>query len=312
MSCFNCAARFNWRRKELECRNCQKAVCKQCLNQKLLIPKFGPKETLVCMKCFNDYKKTKNTSSHGSGSGGREPPPSYDEPAQYFGPSMKDIVTSKTSKTQPQTDPDVELRVRLDQLKEKPKSVSNNELEEKFQSVAGRSAASSSSSGNNILTPQPKLTETEEVKKLLEQTNAEINIDNTYAEDLHEKVDDMEKRLLKLQGIDPEKVERKPIEYLNSSSEDECDAIKKIISKCSLVPLDQPGKPSTSSSTSQTQRDNEEEEELPWCCICNDDATVRCQDCDDDLYCKRCFRECHNDYDTKGHVNSSYKGKPSR
>lgn len=35
------------------------------------------------------------------------------------------------------------------------------------------------------------------------------------------------------------------------------------------------------------QKDDSEEE---WCCLCNDDAIIKCSDCDDDLYCKRCFK----------------------
>ncbi|PWN34048.1 uncharacterized protein FA14DRAFT_180681 [Meira miltonrushii] len=34
-----------------------------------------------------------------------------------------------------------------------------------------------------------------------------------------------------------------------------------------------------------------------WCCICNEDATVACKGCDDDLYCASCWHEGHDEMD---------------
>lgn len=30
-----------------------------------------------------------------------------------------------------------------------------------------------------------------------------------------------------------------------------------------------------------------------WCCICNDDAQIKCMDCDEQMFCPRCWREMH-------------------
>lgn len=46
-----------------------------------------------------------------------------------------------------------------------------------------------------------------------------------------------------------------------------------------------------------------------WCCICNDDATVRCLGCDGDLYCTTCWKEGHGNGpgQERGHRATEYR-----
>ncbi|GFO35436.1 Zinc finger protein [Plakobranchus ocellatus] len=53
--------------------------------------------------------------------------------------------------------------------------------------------------------------------------------------------------------------------------------------------------------------DYDDSDELPYCCICTEDATIRCRDCDLDLYCARCFRESHQEMDMTDHRTTRYK-----
>ncbi|XP_075049567.1 abscission/NoCut checkpoint regulator isoform X2 [Mixophyes fleayi] len=179
-----------------------------------------------------------------------------------------------------------------------------------------------------------------EKDKILKEAAAELRDDNTR----QEKMLEIAKRLATLQGKDPEKVTMDNCKLYESDEETEEEAVQRILKQLSEeVVLDEAsgynilpeqsrtvdnsrGKetgnklPPTQMATAQIQpargtsvkpkQPDSDEEELPWCCICNEDAVLRCHDCDDDLYCKRCFREGHDEFDRKEHRTSQYR--PSR
>ncbi|XP_066464745.1 abscission/NoCut checkpoint regulator isoform X2 [Eleutherodactylus coqui] len=178
-----------------------------------------------------------------------------------------------------------------------------------------------------------------EKDKILSEAAIELRDENTR----QEKMLEIAKRLAILQGRDPDKVTMDTLKLPDSDEETEEEAVQRILKQLSEeVFLDeasgynvlsdqsktvinckelQPGNklPSmqTKSSAGQIQpprsragklkEPDSDEEELPWCCICNENAALRCQDCDDDLYCKRCFREGHDEFDRKEHQTSVYR-----
>uniref|UniRef100_A0AAQ5YHX2 Abscission/NoCut checkpoint regulator n=1 Tax=Amphiprion ocellaris TaxID=80972 RepID=A0AAQ5YHX2_AMPOC len=118
----------------------------------------------------------------------------------------------------------------------------------------------------------------------------------------------MAKRLAQLKGQDPDKVTAEDFQHPDSDEETEEEAVMRVLKqvwdlrqknpythKSRVVPAAVAHPPSDS-----------DDEELPWCCICNQDATLRCHTCDGDLYCNRCFREGHDKYDRMEHRTTNY------
>lgn len=50
-------------------------------------------------------------------------------------------------------------------------------------------------------------------------------------------------------------------------------------------------------------------DELPWCVLCNNDATYRCYDCGGDLYCSSCNVEVHKTWGDTDHKVVPYRQK---
>ncbi|NXP35365.1 ANCHR regulator, partial [Leiothrix lutea] len=161
----------------------------------------------------------------------------------------------------------------------------------------------------------------EEKNKLLAEAAAELREENTR----QEKILQVAKRLAALKGEDPEKVTLETYKLPDSDeevAEEEaiCRVLKQLTEEAALdeasgfnIPPDQTTQPGPSQqnlhsagTTALARADDSDEDELPWCCICNEDATLRCHGCDGDLYCQRCFWEGHEEFDLKDHHTSRY------
>uniref|UniRef100_A0A8C6Z196 Zinc finger FYVE-type containing 19 n=1 Tax=Nothoprocta perdicaria TaxID=30464 RepID=A0A8C6Z196_NOTPE len=152
----------------------------------------------------------------------------------------------------------------------------------------------------------------EEKNKLLAEAASELREENTR----QEKILQVAKRLAALRGQDPEKVTLENYNLPDSDEEvDEEKAIQRVLKQLAEeaaldeasgfnIPPDQ--KTHQASVAVALPTSDESDEELPWCCICNEDATLRCHGCDGDLYCQRCFREGHDEFDLKDHHTSRY------
>lgn len=165
----------------------------------------------------------------------------------------------------------------------------------------------------------------EEKNRLLAEAASALQEENTRAE----KILEVARRLAVLRGEDPEEVTLDAYKLPNSDEEiEEEEAIQRVLKQLteeaaldeasgfnispdrsipSVNVQQKPKKTNWAPAPVVAPAPDSDEEELPWCCICNEDATLRCHGCENDLYCQRCFREGHDEFDRKEHQTSSYR-----
>ncbi|GCB70258.1 abscission/NoCut checkpoint regulator isoform X3 [Scyliorhinus torazame] len=164
----------------------------------------------------------------------------------------------------------------------------------------------------------------EEKSNLLHQATAELKQDNLHKE----QVLKISKRLATLKGEDPNAAAMDDWKDTDLDSDEENEELltkrilKQVNEEIALdeasgynIPVEAP-KPAQPTPTRKKlcsppnkpfAEPSDSDEELPWCCICNSDAVLRCRDCDGDLYCQRCFREGHDKFERKEHRTSKYR-----
>ncbi|KAM7154427.1 abscission/NoCut checkpoint regulator isoform 3-T3 [Molossus nigricans] len=159
-----------------------------------------------------------------------------------------------------------------------------------------------------------------EKSRLLAEAAVELREENTR----QERILALAKRLAVLRGQDPDRVTLQDYHLPNSDDdEDEETAIQRVLQQLTEeaaldeasgfnIPAEPMLQPRAKSCRAEPKaqamapRPEAEEKELPWCCICNEDAALRCAGCDGDLYCVRCFREGHDAFELKEHQTSAY------
>lgn len=304
MSCVSCAKPFGWFTKELGCVRCNRLFCKKCLIYKVQDHENPKRTFLVCLRCKtldapeNDLNKDKK-------------PKAIDEvlevkPNEFTEPVLEPSSTSSTND---------DIRKRLDQLKDqKPADESdqnlNDDIQQRLANLKG--VDYKPQSANKVLFSPDARSEQEKIEDLLKQFVEEKDINDQHEPATsHEQpgsVDDIERRLAALRGID--------LSQVKSGIEDKSDETEQEeINRTMLQYLEEAKLPDFAVDPDEAELiasipappggNKKDLEELPFCEICNEDAVIRCLECEN-IFCHRCFLEFHDEEDYKSHKTKPY------
>uniref|UniRef100_A0A0K8TS31 Putative membrane trafficking and cell signaling protein hrs n=1 Tax=Tabanus bromius TaxID=304241 RepID=A0A0K8TS31_TABBR len=314
MACNACIKRYGFFCKEFGCPNCGYSFCKQCLKKTIEVPRRGNAVMNVCLKCFEKLEKEKSRPAPSAAIVNvAEKVFDIEESVELEAP-LQPMNLGEEAKTENDIaeNLDSEISKRLKDLKTSDgvKLPSDTEMSSRLADLKGVPYKEYSKA--DLLSTDTR-TEQQKVQDLIAQFLDEKSIDET----VEDPIAQIQKRLAALKGEPSTSAKKSSASNLPADSdveEDEATKIKKIMDKFiteSKLPdagLTEEEKEFTASIPPPSK----DLEELPFCTICNEDATVRCKGCDGDLFCAQCFRECHDDdEDFREHQRVPYTKPPN-
>ncbi|KAK3092400.1 hypothetical protein FSP39_002347 [Pinctada imbricata] len=164
----------------------------------------------------------------------------------------------------------------------------------------------------------------DEMNKLIQQTADELEMDAKKAMTDLEKDKDIMRRLQEIKSrrkddVNKQGTPRPEGEQAQSDSDNENEEemtknlVKQLLEESKLdeaaardgIDVGGLNTDRKKSNTAQKEEEIEDDDELPYCTLCTEDATIRCHGCDLDLYCNRCWNESHKEFMMTDHETSS-------
>lgn len=167
------------------------------------------------------------------------------------------------------------------------------------------------SSTNKVSLPPDTRSEQEKIDDLLKQFVEEKEIDSAAQPSQAGTIEDIEKRLAALRGQDLETTKQQIEQTQETEEEEVARTMKQYLEEAKLedIVLD-PDEEELIATIPQAPGQKKGLEELPFCEICNEDAVLRCLECEN-LFCRACFKEFHDEEDYKSHQTKPYQAPKS-
>uniref|UniRef100_A0A182N438 FYVE-type domain-containing protein n=1 Tax=Anopheles dirus TaxID=7168 RepID=A0A182N438_9DIPT len=321
MACTLCTKTFGFFNKEHGCPVCKFSFCSGCLKYKLV---RDGKKLNVCLRCSKlataaDPPKAKSPPTSAptpatSSKPNETAPPLLNDPVPDE-PTGDDLIRSKLnalkatdSDDQHETDPDA------------PAATGDNaDIERRLAALKGVEYKNYADASKRFMAPDNR-TEEQKVQDLLGQFVEETKLIDVMDSKRVEQDEEIAKRLNALKetptdGAGPAgsgPASRKPT--LPDSDSDEGLTDEELARKLARRYAEEGKLEAKLHPNGELEEElatpvkADEEDPLPWCTICNEDAVLRCRGCDNDLYCRACYKEFHYDEDPEEHRTVPFKG----